>query len=99
MLDRFHIGRALGRLLSGFVQVLDGFLRIATAAVVMRQLAVMVVQVCTVEGFNGLCRALMDGFTPLVQDRPISHFLGQGMFETILDFWKSRLLVEKLFAL
>ena len=99
MTDRFRIGRALHRLLPSQVQVLDGFLRIATARVVMRQLAVMVVQVGAVERFHCLRRALMDGFASLLQDRPVGHFLRQGMFEDILDLRKGRLLVEKLFPL
>ena len=44
MRDRFLIGRALDRLLPSQVEVLDGFLRIATATVVMRQVTVMLVQ-------------------------------------------------------
>src|SRR6266571_3695159 len=79
MRDRFHIGRALHRLLPRQVQVLYGFLCIATARVVMRQLAVMVVQGGAVEGFNGLRRALMDGFAPLVQHRAVGYLLGQGV--------------------
>ena len=59
MSDRFHIGRAWDCLLSRQVQVLYGFLRLATARVVMRQLIVMVVQGDAVEGFHGLCAALM----------------------------------------
>ena len=59
MRDRFHIGRALDRLLPSQVQVLDGFLRIATARVVMRQLAVVLVQGGAVERFHCLRRALM----------------------------------------
>ena len=45
MSDRFRIGRALHRLLSSQVQILDGLLGVATATVVMRQLAVVLVQV------------------------------------------------------
>jgi hypothetical protein len=99
VMDRFLVSRALDRLLPRQVQVLDGFLRIATARVVMRQLAVVLVQGGTVEGFHGLRRALMDGFASLLQDRPVGHFLRQGMFEAILDLRKGRLLVEKFFAL
>ena len=43
MSDRFRIGRALHRLLSSQVEILHGLLGIATATVVMRQLAVVVV--------------------------------------------------------
>jgi hypothetical protein len=63
---RFRIGRPLHRLLSGQLQVLHCLLRIATATVVMRQLAVVLVQGGAVEGFHGLRGALMDGFAPLV---------------------------------
>jgi hypothetical protein len=59
MSDRFFIGRALHRLLPRQVQILDRFLRLATATVVMRQLTVMLVQGGTVEGFHGLRGALM----------------------------------------
>src|SRR5262245_30225418 len=60
-----RIGRALRGLLPCQVEVLYGFLRITTARVVIRQLAVvMVVQGGAVEGFYCLCRALMDGFAP-----------------------------------
>ena len=68
MMDRFYVGRALDRLLPSQVKVLHCFLRIATARVVMRQLAVVLVQGDAVEYCNCLRRALMDGFASLLQE-------------------------------
>src|SRR5262245_20510541 len=99
MREGFGIGRSLGRLLPRPPQVLHGLLRIAAATVVMRQLAVVLVQGGMVEGFHGLRRALMEGFASLVEHRAVGHLLSQGVLEAILGLGEGRLLVEKLFAL
>ncbi len=99
MSDRFHIGRALHRLLPGQVQILDGFLRIATTRVVMRQLAVVLVQGGAVECFDCLRRALMQGFTSLVQHRAVGDLLRQGVLKDVVWLRQGRLFIEKLFAL
>ncbi len=99
MTDRFCIGRPLGRLLPRQVQILDGFLRVATARVVMRQLTVMVVQGGPIQCFNRLRGLLMQDFTPLLQHRAISDLLGQGVLKNIFHLGKGGLLVEKFFVL
>src|SRR5229473_6721823 len=99
MSDRFRIGRALHRLLSGLVQVLDGFLRIATARVVMRQLVVVLFYPLVKELLDCLRGLFMPSFAAFDEYRVVRNLLCQSMLETVLYFRERRLLVEKFFVL
>src|SRR5262245_45334620 len=87
------------RLLARQAEVLHGLFGIPTATVMMRQLAVVVIEDCSVEPFNGLGSLLVQEFASFLEHRAIRHVLGQGMLKEVLHFRKRRLFVEKLFAL
>src|SRR5262245_32083384 len=99
MRDRFFIGRALHGLLSSQVQIFYGFLRIATATVVMREVAVVLLQAIAIELFDRISDLLVLRFALLLQYRVIGDILRQGVLEDILDLGKRGLFVEKLLVL
>ena len=97
--DGFCMRRTLRGLLPRQLKILDRLLGVATATVVMRQVAVVLISVAMYKRFQRLTVRSCKQLALLLQYRAVGHVLGQRMLKDVLDLGKRGLLVEKLFAL
>jgi hypothetical protein len=59
----------------------------------------LVGQALRVEPFDGLHDAAVEGTPPFLQQAPIGHLMGEGMFEGVLEVGEDGCLVEELAGL
>jgi hypothetical protein len=92
---RLSICRALHRLLARQPQIFDRLGNVIAAAVVMGQVAQMIVQLPGEHRLQGLTSVLVRELAPLDQQRVVGDLLRKSMLEDVFDFGQGRLLIDE----
>ncbi|MCY1283203.1 hypothetical protein D9M70_320760 [compost metagenome] len=97
--DRLGLRRALQCLLAGAVQVFDRLGHVAAEAVVVGQLAAIVLEPALEQVLDRARRDFMQGAAAFGQQRIARDFLGQCVLEGVLDFRERRSFVDEIRSL
>src|SRR4030095_3772144 len=92
---RLCIRRPRRRLLGREREVFDRLLRVAAAAVVVRDRAVVVFESRCEEPLDRPCRALVEHAAPIAEERGIGGLLGERVLENVLHAGPRSLFVEE----
>src|ERR1700720_2393315 len=94
--DRINMRRALQRLLPCAPEIFDRLADVIAAAVMMRQLTQMIVQLLGEHRLQCVSGALVQEFAASNQQRVVGDLLRERMLENVLSIGEDRLLVDEL---
>src|SRR5262249_3742511 len=96
MHERLRKGRTLRAVLTGADAILHCLVRVATMAVVIRELCDVVIEALTVCRFQRGTDTLVQQAAAFSQDRLVGDVMGEGVFEGVFDIARRGLLIDEL---